>query len=152
MSELETQIQEMIDRETRAWDEQNAAGLADLFHPDTVWPWPRDAHSHDPVNWEFPYGRYNRARWIRLWQEFFDTYTLVHNQRKTVKIMVSTEGDGAFAVVDIDTLWRDQTGQDFHWEGRVSKGYTLVNGEWKLIFHTGILDYSIFKRPEPRGD
>jgi ketosteroid isomerase-like protein len=45
-------------------------------------------------------------------------------------------------VVDVDTLWRNkQTGQDFHWKGRACKGYTKVDGEWKLIMHTGLLNY-----------
>jgi ketosteroid isomerase-like protein len=42
----------------------------------------------------------------------------------------------------LDTLWRDQQGRDNYWRGRVSKGYTrMPNGEWKLIFHTGVLQY-----------
>jgi hypothetical protein len=45
-------------------------------------------------------------------------------------------------VVDVDTLWRHRrTGRPFHWRGRACKGYSLVGGEWKLIFHTGLLDY-----------
>jgi len=31
-------IDEMVHRETRAWDRQDAVALVDLFHPDTVWP------------------------------------------------------------------------------------------------------------------
>jgi ketosteroid isomerase-like protein len=58
-----------------------------------------------------------------------------------VRIVVSEQGDGAFAVVDVDTLWRDRHGNDFHWNGRTCKGYTQVGGEWKLIMHTGVLDY-----------
>jgi len=55
--------------------------------------------------------------------------------------VVSNEGDGAFAVVDVDTLWRDREGKDFHWKGRACKGYTRVGEQWKLIMHTGLLDY-----------
>jgi len=36
----------------------------------------------------------------------FDDYDLIYNNRKTIKIEVASEGDGAFAVVDIDTYWR----------------------------------------------
>ncbi len=55
--------------------------------------------------------------------------------------MISKEGDGAFAVVDVDTLWRNIEGNDFHWIGRACKVYTKVDGEWKMIMHTGLLDY-----------
>jgi len=135
-------IQAMVDRETRAWDEQNAEALVDLFHPDMVWPWPPDSHTHDPVAWVFPMGRYHRQRWMESWQQLFDTHELIHNRRRTICIRVSEQRDGAFAVVDVDTLWRDSEGRDFHWKGRACKGYTTVAGEWRLIFHTGLLDYS----------
>lgn len=138
----EEQIQEMVDRETRAWDAQDAEALVDLFHPDMVWPWPPDAHTHDPAGWVFPQGRFNRARWKRDWEELFRTCALVHNRRSTVRIALSAEGDGAFAVVDVDTLWRHKaTGEDFHWKGRACKGYTRLGGKWLLIYHTGLLDY-----------
>ena len=138
---VEAEIQAMIDRETAAWDTQDAEALVDLFHPDMVWPWPPDAQAHDPSTWIFPYGRYNRDRWRAEWQSLFETHALVHNRRATVKITLSAEGDGAFAVVDVDTLWRDEAGRDFHWLGRAGKGYTRVDGEWKLIMHTGLLQY-----------
>ena len=38
------------------------------------------------------------------------THELVHNRREIKKIVVTPEGDGAFAVVDVDTLWRDREG------------------------------------------
>jgi ketosteroid isomerase-like protein len=142
MTTVEIEIQALVDRETRAWDEQDAEALVALFHPDMVWPWPPDEHAHDPAAWVFPQGRYDRARWKAGWQELFDTHVLVHNYRRTVRIMVSTQGDGAFAVVDVDTLWRDRTtGQESRWRGRACKGYTKVAGAWKLILHTGLLDY-----------
>lgn len=145
MRSLEEQIQAMVDRETAAWNARDAEALVSLFHPDMVWPWPPDADAHDPESWVFPQGRYDRERWRRGWQELFDAHDLIHNRRQTVRIAVSEQGDGAFAVVDVDTLWRHrETGRDFHWRGRSCKGYTLVGGEWKLIFHTGLLDYGSF--------
>lgn len=141
MKKIEREIQEMVNRETHAWDTQDAEALVSIFHPDMVWPWPPDETAHDPAQWVFPYGRYNRERWKANWQSLFDAHTLVYNRRETVKIVVSAEGDGAFAVVDVDTLWRDHEGNDFHWKGRACKGYTKVKGEWKLIMHTGLLDY-----------
>ena len=132
----------MVDRETDAWNALDAEALVSLFHPDMVWPWPPDAQSHDPVRWVFPQGRYHRGRWKAGWEELYRTYELVHNERRTVRIVVSAEGDGAFAVVDVDTLWRHRaTGEPFHWKGRACKGYTKVEGRWLLIYHTGLLDY-----------
>jgi len=64
----------------------------------------------------------------------------VYNKRKIAKITISKECDGALAVVDVDTLWRDQDGNDFHWLGRAGKVYTMVPGDWKLIAHTGLLE------------
>ena len=141
MEATKAEIQAMIDRETAAWDAMDADALVDLFHPDMIWPWPPDAYSHDPATWLFPWGRYNRERWRKEWQLLFDTHRLVHNRRETIKITLSAEGDGAFAVVDVDTLWRDRTGRDVHWLGRAGKGYTKVGNEWKLIMHTGLLQY-----------
>lgn len=143
MTDAEEQIRALVDRETAAWDALDAGALVEIFHPDMVWPWPPDERSHDPATWVFPLGRYDRERWRRGWQELFDTHELVHNRRRTVRVEVSAEGDGGFAVVDVDTLWRHrETGADFPWRGRACKGYTrTAGGEWKLILHTGLLDY-----------
>jgi ketosteroid isomerase-like protein len=143
MNDKELIIQSLVDRETDAWNNQDADTLVTLFHPDMIWPWPQNDHQHDPAHWVFPQGRYDRIRWKESWEELFRTHRLVHNNRRTVKIVISDEGDGAFAVVDVDTLWRHRiTGNLIHWKGRACKGYTNVNGTWLLIFHTGLLDYS----------
>jgi ketosteroid isomerase-like protein len=140
---VEEQIRNLVELETRAWDAQDAEALVDLFHPDMVWPWPPSADSHDPSGWVFPQGRFNRERWKNGWNQLFAEHELVHNRRTTVRVVASAEGDGGFAVVDVDTLWKHRkTGEPFHWKGRACKGYTLVGGEWRLIFHTGLLDYS----------
>lgn len=139
---LEAAIQGLVDLETRAWDTQDADLLVSLFHPDMVWPWPPDNQAHDPVAWVFPQGRFQRERWRDGWQKLFDEYDLVHNRRVTCRILISEEGDGGLAVVDVDTLWRHKTsGEDFHWCGRACKGYTLMPEGWKLIYHTGLLKY-----------
>jgi ketosteroid isomerase-like protein len=138
----EHEIQAMVDRETAAWDRQDAEALVSLFHPDMVWPWPADAKGHDPASWVFPQGRYDRARWKAGWEELFRTHELVRNVRNTVRVVLSKEGDGGFAVVDVDTQWRKRSdGALFHWKGRACKGYTRVGERWLLIFHTGLLDY-----------
>jgi hypothetical protein len=92
-------IEELVHRETRAWDTQDAELLLSVLHTDMVWPWP--------------------------------PHELVHNQRVTRRIAVTPEGDGGFAVVDVDTLWRrrrDPVPQ--HWLGRACKLYTrLADGD-----------------------
>jgi ketosteroid isomerase-like protein len=140
---IEAQIQEMIDKETFAWDNQDAEALVDIFHPDMVWPWPSTNQDHNPLEWEFTQGRYNRQRWQTRWQYLFDNYELIHNNRETLRIEISAEEDGAFAVVYVDTLWRHkETGEDFPWKGTAGKGYTLMpDGQWKLIYHAGLLEY-----------
>lgn len=56
--------------------------------------------------------------------------------------MISQQEDGAYAIVDIDTLWRDRaTGDSMHWKGRACNGNTKVGDSWYLIFHTGLLEY-----------
>jgi ketosteroid isomerase-like protein len=139
-----TQIQDMVDLETTGWNTKNPDLFLSMIHPDTVWPWPPTADSHDPIDWVFVLGRFDRGRWRKNWQDIFDSHDLVRNQRDTVRIEVSKEQDAAFAVVDIDTLWRHKTTkQDFHWKGRVCKMYTkLSTGEWKFYFQTGPLNFS----------
>ena len=140
---VESEIQAVVDRETRAWDQLDAEALVSLFHPDMVWPWPPDPASHDPATWVFPLGRYHRERWKAGWEELFRTHELVHNVRRTVRIAVSPEGDGGFAVVDVDTLWRRRSdGERSHWKGRACKGYTKVGSAWLLVYHTGLLEYA----------
>ena len=138
----ENEIREIIDRETQAWDTQDVKLLLTVFHHDMVWPWPKNHQAHDPMDWVLDWGRYNHDRWGNGWQELFNTHELVRNDRVTKKIEVSKEVDGAFAVVDIDTLWRDEKGRDNHWKGRTCKVYTLVDEEWKMIMQTGVLDYN----------
>jgi len=139
---IATEIQAMVDRETAAWNSQDAEELVSIFHPDMVWPWPPDPRAHDPERWVFPQGRFNRERWKAGWERLFQSHELVHNVRRTVRIVVSEEGDGAFAVVDVDTLWRERVnGHLFHWKGRACKGYSRVGDRWFLIFHTGLLDH-----------
>ena len=141
MTPAEAAITELVLRETRAWDTKDVALLLSIFHPDMVWPWPSSPDHHDPVDWIFWAGRYNDERWSRKWQELFDTHDLVHNRRIIRRIVVTDEGDGGFAVVDVDTLWRDKAGREQHWKGRSCKVYSLVGDTWKMTMHTGLLEY-----------
>jgi len=116
--------------------------LLSCFHPAMVWPWPPHPRAHDPMAWVMVLGRYDPDRWARGWQDLFDTHILIHNRREIKRIVVSREGDGAFAVVDIDTLWRHKgTGAEQRWQGRTCKMYTLAGTQWQMIAQTGALEY-----------
>ena len=142
------EIQALVDRETEGWNTKNPELFLSIIHPDMAWPWPPTPDAHDPAQWVFVLGRFDRERWRSSWQDLFDSHDLIRNHRVTVKIEVSREQDAAFAVVDIDTVWRHKsTRQDFHWEGRVCKIYTkLATGEWKMLFQTGALHYPSAKK------
>ena len=78
-----------------------------------VWVWPRTPGSHNPEDWETVMGKFDYLRWFGVYKEMFREFEVVRNNRQVVKIEVSREGDGAFAVVDIDTLWRNtRSGKD----------------------------------------
>jgi ketosteroid isomerase-like protein len=113
-----------------------------IFHEDFVWVWPSHDEAHDPADWTMGMGRFDQDRWRQAYERHFAAHELVLNQRELVKIEVSDEGDGGFAVVDIDTRWRHRTtGDGTRWTGRVCKVYSLVAGDWKLTMHTGVLRY-----------
>jgi hypothetical protein len=140
--EAEAAIREIVDRETRAWDTGDVELLLSVFHPDMVWAWPATYTSFDPVDWRLVMGRFDAARWGASYSELFRRRTLVHNRRETVRVEVSAEQDGAFAVVDIDTLWRENdSGEEDRWLGRTCKLYALVAGEWKMTAQWGALQY-----------
>jgi ketosteroid isomerase-like protein len=134
------EIEEIVARETQAWNTQDVDLLMTVLHPDMVWPWPSDHRSLDPMTWTLELGRYDHARWRAGWQELFATHELIHNRRAIARIELSREGDGAFAVVDIDTLWRANDGSESHWQGRTCKIYSRVGGEWKMITQLGTFD------------
>lgn len=142
-SAVAKKIQEMVDLETKGWDTKDPEPFLSMIHPDMAWPFPPTADAHDPIDWLFVMGRFDRERWRNDWLALFDSHDLIHNRRVTVKIEVSKEQDAAFAVVDIDTLWRRKdTKEDFHWKGRVCKIYTkLPSGEWKFYYQTGALNF-----------
>ena len=140
-NEIIKKIEEIVNRETRAWNTKDVDLLMTIFHHDMVWPWPKNPQSHDPMDWVLEWGRYNYDRWRNGWLDLFNTHQLVHNEREIKKIEISKEGDGAFAVVNIDTLWIDSNGNKNHWKGRVCKIYSKVQNEWKMIMQTGVLEY-----------
>ncbi|MHB1393440.1 MAG: nuclear transport factor 2 family protein [Clostridia bacterium] len=142
MEILKGQVTEIVNRETKAWDMQDVELLLSVFHEDMVWPWPPSGRDHDPINWVMEMGRFDYNRWKEFYSGFFEAHKLITNQREIKKIEISKEGDGAFAVVDIDTRWENRsTGEVMYWEGRVCKVYSKVGDEWKMTMHTGVLKY-----------
>jgi len=140
-AQLKKEILEIVNRETKAWDTQDVELLLSIFHPDFVWVWPKDNKSHNPIDWVIELGKFNYKRWTKIYDDLFSNHTLKHNNRKIIKIEISEEGDGAFAVIDIDTLWIHKNGSPNHWKGRVCKVYAKVGNEWKLTMHSGALLY-----------
>src|SRR3712207_8245449 len=45
-NDAESEIREIVDRETRGWDTQDVGLLLSVFHPDMVWPWPNRSEEH----------------------------------------------------------------------------------------------------------
>lgn len=139
---MNDELNELVDRETAAWDQKNVSLLLTIFHPDMVWVWPADRDAHNPIDWECPQGKFDRERWAAIYTGLFARFDLVHNRRRTVKTVLTQEQDGGFAVVDVDTLWRDpNTGDVLHWLGRTCKTYAKTPDGFKMIAQTGVLNY-----------
>jgi hypothetical protein len=142
MIEIIEEIIEIVNRETKAWNEKDLNLLLGIFHPDMVWVWPKTADSHDPADWETFMGRFDETRWGEVYSKMFSEYNLVHNNRSIVRVELTKEQDGAFAVVDIDTLWKSKKDKTaMHWLGRTCKTYVKTPGGWKMIAQTGTLKY-----------
>ena len=151
---VEHYIQSLIDLETEGWNTKNPDLFLSIIHPDMVWAWPPSPTAHDPIDWILRVGRFNYDRWLEMTQLFMDTHTLIHNRRVIKKILMTDEQDGALAVVDVDTLFKqnpykdtpwsdDGDGNELHILGRAAKTYTTVNGEWKLISQPGTMQYPV---------
>lgn len=148
------EIQEIIDRESRAYDTADTELMLTIYHPDIVWAWPPNSTAYDPMEWVLRMGRFDYDRWYKLHQQFFDTHTIIHNRRVTKKIVMSEQQDGAFAVVDVDTMfsqnrdmdspWHEEDGSDkIHVQGRACKIYTLMDDGWKLLYQPGTMQYPV---------
>jgi ketosteroid isomerase-like protein len=131
------EIQELIDREARAWDDGDVESLLSIFHPDAVWVWPQTHGSMDPLDWTMTVGRFDAERWKQGFSRILSC-DILRNERLVHSIDVSPEGDGAVAVVDIDIEWRTARGSLVRWAGRAMKYYSQTRGAWKLIAHTGL--------------
>jgi len=141
MTAPEEEIREIVNRETKAWNTQDVELLLSVFHQDMVWLWPPANQDHDPMTWIMLLGKFDHIRWKKSFSELFQNHTLRHNRREIKKIEISEEGDGAFAVVDIDTLWAHKNDIRNHWKGRVCKVYSKTDQGWKMTMHTGALEY-----------
>ena len=138
----EVEVQNIIDRETRAWNEKSIDLLLSIFHPDMVWVWPTDSKKFDPMTWALPQGKFDRERYLKIYTAWFDQFDLIRNERKTLKITSSNENDAAFAIVDVDTLWCSSSGEESHWKGRTGKTYVKMADGWKMINQVGVFDLS----------
>ena len=106
-------------------------------HPDDVFSISLLRSSRNPLGAKFAESPFYEVGW----QELFDTHELLRNVRETKKVEVSAQADGALAVADTDTLWRDPAGGEVRWKGRMCKVYSRVGEEWKMTVHTGVLVY-----------
>lgn len=136
MASAEQEIRAMIDRETQAWTDRDADLLMTLFHPAMVWSWPQTNDSLDPLAWDVEVSLFSSG-WLEGWRELF-ACDLIRNSREIRRIVVSPERDAAWAVVDVDTAWRDAAGKAAGWKGRACKSYARVGGDWKMIAHVGL--------------
>jgi len=64
--EVKGQFEEIVNRETRAWDKQDVDLLMTVFHPDMVWPRPRTPKSHDPMDWVIEHARLSCNRHLHI--------------------------------------------------------------------------------------
>ena len=126
MRRMKQEVEDIVDRERQAWDKQDVESLLSTFYPDRVWPWPPTNNAHDPKSWVMVLGRFDHQRWRSVYLQFFQQHRLVHNRRETRRIEISEEGDAAFAVVDIDTLWVDTRGMRI--AGWAESGDTAFGG------------------------
>src|SRR4028119_1219446 len=83
MRDAAAEVREIVDRETRAWDTQDAELLLSVFHPDMVWPWPKTPSSHDPLDWVLEWGRYDRERGLGGGRRPSVTHDLLLNAGET---------------------------------------------------------------------
>lgn len=137
----ENEVVEIINRETKAWSEKSVELLLSIFHPDMVWVWPTDRNNFDPISWALPQGKFDYVRYHKIYTDWFSNFDLIKNERKFEKILVSKQSDGAFAVVDIDTLWRSKNGEESHWFGRTGKTYVKTSNGWKMINQVGVFNF-----------
>jgi ketosteroid isomerase-like protein len=137
----ENEVVEIINRETKAWSEKSVELLLSIFHPDMVWVWPTDPKNFDPISWALPQGKFDYDRYYKIYTDWFSNFDLIKNERRTEKILVSKQGDAAFAVVDIDTLWRSKNGEESHWFGRTGKTYVKTPNGWKIVNQVGVFNF-----------
>jgi ketosteroid isomerase-like protein len=141
MEKAREEIEEIIAREIRAWETKDIGLLMTVYHPDMVWPWAPNTSAHDPMEWVMGVGRFDHDRWSAIFQRILDTQQVLSSKREIRKIAISTEGDGAFAVMDVEIHICGMDGVEKTIKGRSCKIYTRTGSEWKLIMQVGPLEY-----------
>jgi len=137
MTPVVEEIEEIVQREGSAWDNRDIDKLLTVFHDDMVWVWPQTGGSHDPLKWLIEVGGFDRERWRAGWEGIFKG-GVTRNVRDIRKVTVSPEGDAAVAIVDVEVEWINEGGEPVSWIGRVSKVYSKMGAEWKMITHNGL--------------
>lgn len=137
MTPVVEEIEEIVRREGTAWGTGDIDLLLTVFHDDMVWLWPQTGGSHDPLNWLIEVGGFDRERWREGWGEMFEG-GVTRNEREIRKVVVSPEGDAAVAIVDVDVEWLNVESEPVSWSGRVSKVYSKIGDQWKMVTHNGL--------------
>lgn len=106
-----------------------------------VWVWPTDSSNYDLMTWNTPQGKFEKDKYLKIYSDWFSKFELIKNERMTKKITLTKENDGAFAVVDIDTLWRSKDGEESQWLGRTGKTYVKTSNSWKMINQVGVFNF-----------
>ena len=130
MTPVAEEIEEIVKLEGSAGDDQDIDMLLTVYHDDRGWVWPQNPGSHDPLDWLIEVGAFDPARWRAGWSKIFGG-GVTGNERDLRKVIVSPEGDAAVAIVDVEV-------ESVGWAGRVSKVYSKIGDEWKMITHNGL--------------
>ncbi|MBI1356725.1 MAG: DUF4440 domain-containing protein [Acidobacteria bacterium] len=129
-------IEEIVHRESQAWDEGDVELLLSICHPDLVWVWPPSGFAGDLLAAKLQVSRFDPERWRAGWGGVLAN-ELLRNDRKIRKVTVAPDGDSAVAIVDVETAWRTPEGSA-GWSGRSTKCFVRVGGDWKMIAHIGL--------------
>ena len=129
-------IENVIHRETQAWDEGDVDLLFGIFHPELVWIWPPTGFVGDLLGSKLQVSRFDPDHWRAGWSSIFSN-ELLRNERQIRKVTPSPRGDAAVAVVEVAASWRTAQGAA-GWSGLATKCYVRVGGGWKMITHIGL--------------
>jgi hypothetical protein len=110
------QIQALVNYETKGWNSKNPDLFLSIIHPDMVWPWPPHADAHDPADWVFELGHFDRIRWRKNWQDIFDNHDLIRNKIENpfIRLSLLPLSDLPWMVAAKRRVWVSWADQAFH--------------------------------------